>query len=60
MFSVPPVPVISELEKKYSFSVWKKIDENNAALLLITSWPTPENQVDDFIADLCKSSEASK
>lgn len=57
IFPILPNSVIEELLKKYDFYIWAKIDEQNAAIRLVTSWATPENKVDEFISDLTKFTE---
>ncbi|MEN2401093.1 aminotransferase class I/II-fold pyridoxal phosphate-dependent enzyme [Flavobacterium sp. MC2016-06] len=52
IFPILPKTLIEELSTKYVFYVWKDIDQNNAAVRLITSWATDEKKVDEFIADL--------
>lgn len=52
IFPILPKTVIEKLSAKYLFYVWKEIDEKEAAIRLITSWATDENQVDQFILDL--------
>lgn len=44
--------IIEELEKSYSFYRWTKIDENNSAIRLVTSWATLETEVLKFIETL--------
>ena len=44
--------MIENLNKKYGFYVWKNIDDKQAAIRLVTSWATPEDEVDGFIAEL--------
>lgn len=52
IFPILPKAVIKKLNENYQFYVWKEIDENHAAIRLITSWATEEKNVDAFIADL--------
>lgn len=52
IFPILPNKVIEELEKKYSFYVWEKIDENNSAIRLVTSWATKKEAVEAFIKDI--------
>lgn len=52
IFPILPNSYISELEKDFDFYIWKKIDEENSAIRLITSWATPETEVDNFIQKL--------
>lgn len=43
---------IAQLSDKFDFYVWKKIDEENSAIRLITSWATADNVVEDFINEI--------
>ncbi|MGH4051221.1 MAG: threonine aldolase family protein [Clostridium sp.] len=43
---------IERLEEKYSFFIWQKVDEDNSAIRLVTSWATKENYVRMFVDDL--------
>ncbi|MFV0469654.1 MAG: threonine aldolase family protein [Dysgonomonas sp.] len=52
IFPVFPLKMIAYLENLYGFYVWEKVDEDHAAIRLITSWATPETSVDMFINDL--------
>lgn len=52
LFPILPKTVIEKLAEKYLFYVWKDIDENSAAVRLITSWATEEEKVDAFVHDL--------
>ena len=51
IFPILPNSVIADLEKKYAFHVWEKVDEKHSAIRLVTSWATQEDQVDAFIED---------
>ena len=46
--------ILEKLSEKYSFDVWKKIDENNTAVRVCTSWATKEENVDELISDIEK------
>jgi threonine aldolase len=46
--------MIDKLLKKYDFYVWQKIDTENSAIRIVTSWATSENVVNDFIDELNK------
>ncbi|RAJ08847.1 L-threonine aldolase [Chitinophaga skermanii] len=50
IFPILPNALITELSKEFGFFSWKKIDESHTAVRLITSWATPAEQVDRFIA----------
>lgn len=52
IFPIFPDRLIEKLDKKYGFYVWFKIDKNNSAVRLVTSWATKESAVDDFLEDL--------
>ncbi|MEN5232357.1 threonine aldolase family protein [Sphingobacterium faecium] len=52
IFPILPKDVIQKLNENYLFYVWKEIDDDHAAIRLITSWATDEKNVDAFIADL--------
>lgn len=54
IFPILPNAVIRELEKKYLFYVWKKMDEDHSAVRLITSWSSTEPEVEAFIDDFMK------
>jgi threonine aldolase len=52
IFPILPNKLIEKLKKKYSFIVWAKVDTDNSAVRLVTSWATEERAVSDFIEDL--------
>jgi threonine aldolase len=52
IFPLLPIGVINKLEEKYSFYIWQKIDIDNSAIRLVTSWATTEEAVKTFIDDL--------
>ncbi|MDU1903524.1 MAG: aminotransferase class I/II-fold pyridoxal phosphate-dependent enzyme [Dysgonomonas sp.] len=52
IFPVLPYGVIEKLALKYDFYIWEQVDEEKAAIRLITSWATAEEKVDSFIRDL--------
>ena len=54
IFPILPNKLIKELQEKYSFHIWQKVDDNNSAIRLVTSWATQETKVQDFINDLIK------
>ncbi|MBW9171967.1 aminotransferase class I/II-fold pyridoxal phosphate-dependent enzyme [Clostridium estertheticum] len=43
---------IEKLQENYLFFVWQKIDEDNSAVRLVTSWATKDEHVKSFIDDL--------
>ncbi len=52
IFPVLPDSLISKLQEKYSFHIWKKVDDDNSAIRLVTSWATEEAAVLNFIEDM--------
>jgi threonine aldolase len=52
IFPVFPNPIVEQLNQKYAFYIWKKIDSGRSAVRLVTSWATPKTVVDSFIRDL--------
>ncbi|MCB2300808.1 threonine aldolase family protein [Clostridium tagluense] len=52
IFPILPNKIIEKLKEKYSFYIWQKIDEDNSAIRLVTSWATAEEAVKSFIDDI--------
>jgi threonine aldolase len=52
IFPILPNSLITELQSKYSFLIWKKVDSDHNAIRLVTSWATKEDEVVGFIADM--------
>jgi threonine aldolase len=52
IFPILPNSVIEELKKKYGFYVWSRVDEKHSCIRLVTSWATPGDAVNEFLADL--------
>lgn len=52
IFPIFPNKIIENLQEKYSFLVWSKIDNNTSSVRLVTSWATKEDAVKAFIEDL--------
>ncbi|MDF2856284.1 MAG: threonine aldolase [Neobacillus sp.] len=52
IFPIFPNAIINELQRKYAFHIWEKIDENNSAIRLVTSWATKEEAVIAFTKDI--------
>jgi len=44
--------VLSELGKKYSFSLWEKFDDNHSVVRFCTSWATKKENVEMLIEDI--------
>ena len=51
-FVILPDSVLEKLSEKYSYCYQQRMDENNSAVRLCTSWATKEEHVDQLIADL--------
>lgn len=49
IFPILPISLIKKLNKEYDFFTWKVIDDQHAAVRLITSWATDERVVAEFI-----------
>jgi len=52
IFPILPNVVIEKLQQDFEFYIWQKIDEENSAIRLVTSWATPEKEVESFIRAL--------
>lgn len=52
IFPVFPNKLIERLQERYSFYIWQKINEDNSAVRLVTSWATEEKKVLEFIHDI--------
>ena len=52
IFPILPQQEIERLHEKFEFFVWQKIDDEHSAVRLVTSWATPEGQVDHFLNQL--------
>lgn len=51
-FPIFPNRLLNRLREKYAVSIWAKVDEENTAIRLCTSWATREEAVDQLIADI--------
>ena len=58
LFPILSNRLISELEKNYLFHIWSKVDADNSAIRLVTSWATKEEDVLAFIEDMKKATSA--
>ena len=59
LFPILPNSIITELEKKYSFHRWEKVDSDTSAIRLVTSWATNQEEVVGFIEELKKALKCS-
>lgn len=51
-FFILPDAALAELEKKYHFSFWEKVDEGHTAVRICTSWATTGENAQALIADI--------
>lgn len=54
IFPILENELIEKLKKQFEFYVWKKIDGENSAIRLVTSWATNKDSVLEFIDELKK------
>ncbi|QJD95549.1 aminotransferase class I/II-fold pyridoxal phosphate-dependent enzyme [Mucilaginibacter robiniae] len=54
IFPILPADVIEQLLQQFDFYRWQKIDAQQTAIRLVTSWATPDEAVDQFIEVLTK------
>lgn len=54
VFAILPNSLVAELEKKFSFYVWEKLEGDETMIRLVTSWATSQAQVEEFINVLKK------
>lgn len=55
IFPILPNSLITELQKKYLFYIWEKVNSDYSAIRLVTSWATKEEVVAEFIEDMQKA-----
>ncbi|MCK9190708.1 MAG: beta-eliminating lyase-related protein [Sphaerochaetaceae bacterium] len=53
-FVIVPDKVLEQLEKKYEFAVWEKMDDGNTVIRICTSWSTDESMVESLVEDIKK------
>ena len=49
IFPILPDALIAELQKQFGFYTWAKVDTEQSAVRLVTSWATSEVKVDEFL-----------
>lgn len=52
IFPIFPNKFITQLEKKYGFYVWSKVDKDNSCVRLVTSWATKKEAIESLVAEL--------
>lgn len=55
IFPIFPNAIIEKLNSKHDFYIWEKLDGNQSAIRLVTSWATKEEAVKNFLSDLRNS-----
>lgn len=54
IFPILPNTVIEKLKDQYAFYVWAKVDDQQSAIRLVTSWATKEEAIHEFLRELKK------
>ncbi|EHP41553.1 threonine aldolase [Cupriavidus basilensis OR16] len=54
VFPILPDAVVSALKQHFAFYTWRKSDDDHSVIRLVTSWATPEHQIDAFLARLAQ------
>ena len=49
IFLILPNTLIEQLEKKFSFYIWKKYDEKHSIVRIVTSWISNEDKIQELI-----------
>lgn len=49
IFLILPNILIEQLEKKFSFYIWKKYDEKHSIIRIVTSWISNEDKIQELI-----------
>lgn len=52
IFPILPDSVVAMLRREYDFELWDRFDESHSVIRLVTSWATPEPEVQKFIGSL--------
>lgn len=52
VFPILPNTVIETLEQDYEFILWQKIDNEHSVIRLVTSWATPQEEVEKFVGTI--------
>lgn len=51
-FFIFPNEIIKELDKKYRYEFWCKLDDNHSVIRFVTSWATKKEDVEKLLTDL--------
>jgi len=54
IFPILPNSVITELQQRYLFHIWEKVDQEHSVIRIVTSWATKEEEVVAFIEEVRK------
>lgn len=60
IFPIITNSVVEELQTKFEFYVWAKVDDERSAIRLVTSWATPESAVKEFVEVYMKGRHETK
>ncbi len=52
IFPIFSIKLAQKLHQTYGFYDWKKLDKNNIAVRLVTSWATPQKVIHEFLVDM--------
>lgn len=52
VFPILPNELIAELQMKYSFHIWEKVNDTHSAIRIVTSWATKKEAVVALIEDI--------
>jgi threonine aldolase len=52
LFPILPNDIMERLAEKFIFSIQAKVDEQHSAIRLVTSWATPESNVNELVSFL--------
>jgi len=58
IFPILPNAVMQPLSELYCFYEWSKVDAQHTSVRLVTSWATPVEAVDEFLADVARIAAA--
>lgn len=58
IFPILEDTMLPNLQEHTMFQVWEKVDATHTAIRLVTSWATPEKEVDSFLSTLSASCQS--
>ena len=57
IFPILPEALITRLQQDYGFYVWEPLHNGTSAIRLVTSWATPMEKVEQFLADVRQAAD---